>query len=125
MIIPQRCRLKPALSHGHARAGGRSVVNIIRRNRRIVQSRPLWFVRWADIPQLSTRASVVQRLGSSIGSRRDGTALNPPVCLSGRTWIVGALRASVGRCWLPLPPMLLTPLLSDAVTGTGANGVRG
>jgi len=37
----------------HRARGGHDL--LIRRNRRIVQSRPLRFVRWVDIPQLSTR----------------------------------------------------------------------
>ena len=43
---------------------------LIRRLRHIVQDRPLRFVRWADVRSCPPRTSIVQRLGSSIGSTR-------------------------------------------------------
>jgi hypothetical protein len=48
--------------------------HLIRRNRHIVQNRPLRSVGWPTFHSRPPGTSVVQRLGSSIGSSHGGTA---------------------------------------------------
>ena len=70
---------------------------LIRRSGRVVKNRPVRSVRWADIPRLSTRAGVVRRVGSSIGSSHELLAVEDLV--SGLS--SGGLLASPSR-WISL-----------------------
>jgi hypothetical protein len=77
----------------------------IRRNRRIVQDRPLLSVRWADIPQLSTRDEGCPAAWQQYWQRSQRNGLDPrpsafqaghiPSCYES----CERLCAVAGRCW--------------------------
>jgi hypothetical protein len=78
----------------------------IRRNRRIVQNRPLRFVRWADIPQLSTRDRCCPAAWQQYWqqSRRNGLDLRPSAFQAQRIgcsgdWVPAWLNAVVCPWW--------------------------
>ena len=66
--LPDEVRASDLGELGSALGGTRTPNLLIRRLRHIVQGHPLWSVRWADIPHLSTSDKVVQRLGSRLAA---------------------------------------------------------
>ena len=79
------------LGNGGALGGTRTPNLLIRRSGQVVQDRPLRSVRWADIPQLSTRD---RRCPAAwLQSRRNGLDARPPVFQGGRP-----PRSAVPRC---------------------------
>jgi hypothetical protein len=72
----------------------------IRRSGQVVQDRPLRSARWTDIPQLSVRTRLVQRLGNSAGNGHGTLELihDRPPFRPGNTQVARSL------------PLLLSPL---------------
>jgi hypothetical protein len=107
---------------------GRFVEHLIRRLRHIVQNRLLRSVRWADIPQLSTRDQRCPAAWQQYWQQSRRTASIPDRMLFRRSGLPVRLTRSKrgrmlscvdGRGWLP---PLLSSLLSAAQTHWIARG---